>query len=150
MIGPRWVHLWSHWGKVARITVPNDCCMGVQVVADFTADENLLRASSASKEVIEDFLDKQYQQEMAWVERDSAVSTDARAPWRVRTRHRKYIVEWLMYTEHQFRQTFGVSMSHMEIPKDPALRLHWSSWPLVSYPGDQGSVEEARVICVVS
>jgi hypothetical protein len=124
--------------------------MGVQVVADFTPEEALLRASGASEEAIEEFLDKQYQQEVAWVERDSAVSSDARAPWRVRTMHRKDIVGWLMQTEHQFIQTFGKSLSHFEIPKNPALRLHWSSWPLVSYSGDQGSVEEARVICVVS
>ena len=63
-------------------------------------------------------------------------------PWKPRTRYRKDTFLWACQLDHQMKVGCGIGLRHFQQPEDLRERGHWSTWPLLSYAGNQGPKEE--------
>ena len=84
---------------------------------------------------------KSRQREQAFVKSQGAYYEKQK--WQSTTRNRKDTAVWIGTTDNSLRQTIGIGLSHFVISEKMEDKVPASKWPLASYAGDEGTVEDS-------
>lgn len=113
-----------------------------EVAPEFVPEESYALGNGDGDEALLGIQDSRQQRHSAWLRKRRGVEVDPKE-WQPRKRHRKDVFTWLCQVDHQMVVSTGFGLGHFAIPGDLGDRPPWHEWPLASYAGDQGAVEES-------